>query len=172
MQATATGNFDLISAHLATLGDKARGWEQMVALAKDAYDRSETAKAETAQKVSDAVVQVAGNAETWAEIRNWAAKNADPDEKAAINAMFDAGPVQARAAAVMLKNLYQAAGGTVVNPKSATRDGAGGQPTSQGPLSAKDYSNEVRALHAKLGTRMETSPEYAALRQRYAASRQ
>lgn len=167
MAATATGDFSLIKAHLAQMGDKARGWEQFVALAEQSYTRQTAAVAETAKQVSAAVVAVAGSQESWDAIKSWASQNATPEEKAGINAMFDAGPMQARAAAVMLKGLYEKAAGTIVNPKSAVRpDASSGANPTAGPLSRKDYAAEVRKLHAKLGNRMEGSAEYRALQQR------
>lgn len=169
MQATATGDFSLIKAHLATMGDKAQGWEQMVALAEASFTRTSAAAADTKAKVSAAVVQVAGSADTWNTIKSWASANATPDEKAQINSMFDAGPVSARAAAILLKDAYSKANGTVVEPKSAVNNGASGAASATaGPLSPKQYAAEVRELHNKLGTRMETSSEYAALRRRFA----
>lgn len=168
MQATATGDFGLIKAHLATMGDKATGWEQMVALAEASYDRQTKATAETQKAVSAAVIAVAGSAETWNAVKAWASANADPDEKQMVNAMFNAGPVQARAAAMMLMDAYTKASGTVVAPKSAVRsDASTSAAPTNGPLDAKGYAAAARALHAKLGTRMEGSAEYAALRQRF-----
>lgn len=171
MAATATGDFSLIKAHLASMGDKAQGWEQFVALAEASYTR-QTQEAETqAKAISAAVVAVAGTPEAWAAIKDWASKNATADEKSAINAMFDAGPVQARAAAIMLRDLHAKAAGTTVNPKSAVRKDASADTVTTGALNQREYAAEVRKLHAKLGTRMEQSQEYAALRQRFAQSR-
>lgn len=168
MAATATGDFSLIKAHLATLGDAATGWEQMVALAEQAYGRQQQTKADTEAAVSKAVVEVAGSAEEWGAIKQWASENADPDEKTAINAMFDAGPLQARAAAMLLQSLYSKAKGTVVNPNPAIRNGSAGNAvaTSNGPLNAREYHAAVQELRGQLGSRMDTSPEYAALRAR------
>jgi hypothetical protein len=173
MQATATGDFSLIKAHLATMGDKATGWEQMVALAEQAHTRTEDAKTATAAKVASAVHAVAGGAENWATVKTWASANADASEKAQINAMFDAGPVQARAAAMMLVDAYSKAGGTVVTPASATANPSGGTAsTSNAPLNAKDYATAVRVLAAKVGSsNLSTSPEYAQLGQRRHAFR-
>jgi hypothetical protein len=167
MVATAKGDFSLIEAHLATLGDKATGYQQMVQLAKDAYGRSEATKAATAQKVSAAVLAVAGGQEQWDAVKAWAGKEASPEEKTALNAMFDAGPVQARAAAMLLTTMYRDASGTTVNPKKAVGQGsAGTQVPSDGPLNPREYHAAVQQLRTTLGSRMDASPEYAALRAR------
>lgn len=171
MQATATGDFSLIKAHLATMGDKAAGWEQMVALAEGSYTRTSEAQAATATAVATAVHAVAGSPEAWAEVKAWASTKATPEEKADLNAMFDAGPRQARAAAMMIMEAYSKATGTVTKPASAVKQGtAGVGNNSTGKLSARDYHGEVRALRGKFANdvSMAQSPEYAALRQRLA----
>jgi hypothetical protein len=172
MAATATGDFSLIKAHLATMGDKATGWEQMVALAEAANTRATTAATATATAVSAAVHSVAGGEAEWNTIAAWAAINADPAEKQAINAMFDAGPVQARAAATMLLSAYNAAPGTVVKPAAATTGtaSAAGTATTNGPLTTRQYSDAVRDLSNRIGSsNLPTSPEYAALGRRLSA---
>lgn len=168
MLATETGDFSLIKAHLATMGDKARGWEQMVALAEQAHERHAAAALDTATKVAAACVAVAGGEAQWAAIQAWATKNADPAEKVQINAMFDTGPVGARAAVTLLRDAYSKANGTVVKPDAATREVSAGASTvpDTGKLSPREYGAEVRKLHQKLGNRMDQSHEYAVLRAR------
>lgn len=173
MAAAMKGDFSLLEAALATMGDKAQGWQQMLALGKQAYERQDNAAKTAAKAVSDAVISVAGDAKTWGEVRTWAMANADQAEKDAINAMFDAGPIQARAAAKMLMEAYSTATGTVVTPADPLTNLAtsGGQQTSNGPLSPRDYSNEVTKLYQKLGHKMDGSSEYKALQARRAAYR-
>ena len=166
------GDFTLLEAKLAALGDKAKGWERHLALGKSAYERMDKESKATADKVSEAVVGVFGDAETWATVREWAGKNADASEKEAINAMFAAGPVQARAAAIMLRDAYASAPGTKVAPKAAAKEASGGKSTdTNGALSPKEYVAEVNKLHAKLGNRMDDSQEYRQLQARRAAYR-
>jgi hypothetical protein len=168
MEATANGDFSLIEAHLAAMGDKAPGWEQHVALAKQSYEKTAQTAADTAGKVEAAVTQVAGGAEQWAALQAWAATNATPEEKAEINAMFDSGPTGARAAATLIRDAHAAAVGTTVKPKTPTRDASRGASTTptNGPLDARAYGTAVRELRQTMGNRMEQSPEYAALRAR------
>lgn len=165
MIATETGDFSLIKAHLATMGDKSQGWEQMVALAEQAHTRTEADSKAKADKVSAAVIGIAGTKENWDAINKWASANADAAEKTEINAMFAAGPVQARAAAIMLKGLYEQASGTTVNPASATQNPSPGNAASSNTaLSPREYSQAVRELSSKIGAAaLETSPAYAAL---------
>lgn len=172
MQATANGDFSLIKAHLATMGAKAQGWEQMVALAEDAHERSTTAANEKAGKITAAVHNVAGGESNWNTVSTWASANATPDEKAELNAMFAAGPTQARAAALMLMNLHAKASGTTVLPASAVSNATAGTAalSNTGPLSIREYSDAVRELVNKVGSsNLHSSPEYAALGKRLAA---
>jgi hypothetical protein len=167
--AAANGNFALLEAKLAVLGDKAAGWQQMIALAKDAYSRSQTAYNDHVAKTDAAILGVVQSADNWAAIKNWAAANGTPEEKAEINRMIDAGPVQARAAATLLLEAYKKATGTVINPASAARNASGESPADgNGKLNSRDYAAAVRQLHLKLGSRMESSQEYAALQRRLA----
>lgn len=167
MVAAGKGDFGLLKAALATLGDKARGWEQMVALGEQAYTRN-TEKAATQQaQVKSVVTAVAGDEATWTAVQAWAKDNASPEEKAEINKLFDSGVMGARAAATILVDAYKKASGTVVNPTSAIRAGASATPdTSNGPLSPREYHAAVQNLRSRMGTRMDASPEYAALRSR------
>lgn len=172
MQAAIKGDLSLLKATLATMGDKARGWEQMVALAEQANVDAAKAADELAAKVQQAVHSVAGGEAQWSTALAWAAKNATPEEKTALNAMFDAGPVQARAAAMAIMDAYGKAGGTVVNPANPTKNLSGTSPAAtNSALSPRDYAAAVRDLRAKLGNRMDASPEYATLRARHAAYR-
>jgi hypothetical protein len=167
MAAAMEGNFAILEAHLATLGDKARGFQQMLALAKDAQTRHAEKATNTANAVTAAVHGVAGGADEWAKIQQWAAGEATPEEKAQINALFDSGVMGARAAAKLLTDQYRAAKGTVINPRDATRNpGANSALSTTGPLSPREYHAAVTELRTKLGNRMDASPEYAALRSR------
>ena len=173
MQAAANGDFSLIKAQLATMGDKAAGWEQMVALAEGSFARSTDAAKANNEAVTAAVHAIAGSAEAWAPVQAWASANADPAEKAAINSMFNAGPVQARAAAMMLMDAYSQANGTVVTPAKATTEttGATNATPSHGPVSPRQFADESQKLRAKLGGRFEESSEYRALATRALAFR-
>lgn len=162
----AKGDFTVLEAKLAVMGDKAQGWQQMVALAKQAYTDSANKVAENQKKIDAAILAVAQSKENWSAVVAWAAKNADPAEKAEINRMIDAGPVQARAAATLLLEAYKKATGTAINPRDPAGNASGVSEISGGPLNARDYANAVADLHRKLGSRMEGSAEYRALQRR------
>lgn len=166
------GNFDFIKAKLATLGDKARGWEQYIALAEKGITNLRNA-ADAATSATNALVyETVGGEEAWGQIAAWAGENAEPAEKEGINAMLAAGGIQARAAASYLKGLYAGANGTVVEPAAATVPTAKATPVTNAALSAREYSDAVRQLANKIGGgNLNGSPEYAALQQRRLAYR-
>lgn len=168
--AATNGKFELLEAKLTVLGDKAAGWEQFVALAKDAHQRVTSAEEARTGEIAGVVTKVAAAANvSWDEVKAWAGANATPAEKQAVNAMLTADPVQARAAANMLVELYRNAGGTTIEPQSAVSTTASGGSTStnNGALSPTQYKAEVAALVAKIGAhRIDSSKEYAALKQR------
>ncbi len=167
VEAAIEGDFLLLEAKLEAMGDKSKGYQRFIALAKDAYTRTSTETANKQAAVTTAVNEVAGSPEAWSAIKKWAGDNAEPDEKEAINAMLTAGPLQARAAALMLSNLYNEAAGTTVNAADPVRANAGNStPTNTGALSPSEYQAEVQALRAAKGYQMDGSPEYAALQAR------
>lgn len=166
------GKFERLEATLEAMGDKAKGFEKFVDLAKDAYKRSDEASKKVQAEVTAVCIEAAGGQEQWDTIKKWAGENADEGEKEAINAMLDAGPVQARAAATMLLNAYNQASGTTVKPKEAVSSNAGpNNNTGNGALSGREYADAVRELRSRLGSSMEGSQEYAALQARRRAYR-
>jgi hypothetical protein len=170
MVKASEGDFSFIKAHMATLGEKARGWEQHIALAEQAY-ASNVAKAEANTKsITSAVYSTAGGQEQWGQLEAWAKANADPKEKEYINRMLTDNPVSAAAAVLLLKQHYAKAQGTTVTPAPALKDGvppAGGSAATVGPLSPKEYARAVSLLErAKPGSVDSGSPEYKQLQQR------
>lgn len=175
VQAAVRGDFSLLKAELAGMGDKAIGYEAYVALAEKAYE-NDKARAETQEAMSvQAVHSAVGGEAAWAEIHQWAKANADPHERAEINAMMDAGPRQAKAAALYLKTLYENANGSVQAPASAVKPGASGHrsSTAGGPITdAREYSRLVLELEKKVGkANIQDHPEYLQLKQRRLAGR-
>ncbi len=165
IKAATSGDFGPLEAALKAAGDKAKGFERIVALAKDAHSRG-VEKAKTQETTTRQTVETAvGGAANWAAIQTWASANADAGEKAEINAMLKAGGLQARLAAQGLAQLYNAQLKTRP-PAPALKEGATNQPASSGTLTPQEYAKEVGKLHGKLGSRLEGSAEYAALKQR------
>ena len=166
------GNFDFIKAKLATMGDKARGWEQYIALAEKGMTSLRTAAEAQVAATNALVYEAVGGEEAWGKIAEWAGANAEPAEKEGINAMLAAGGIQARAAASYLQGLYSGANGVVVEPTAATVPTAKAAPVTNAALSAREYSDAVRQLANKIGGgNLNGSPEYAALQQRRLAYR-
>jgi hypothetical protein len=160
------GNFDLLKGHLAALGDKAKGWEQHVALAEKAHGEIAAIEAQEKGKVAAAIHNVVGGEQNWTTIQAWASKEASPAEKTAINAMLNGGTVQARAAAMLLQSLYDNASGVVRNPADPTNGLATnrGQPAQIEPLTRRAAVAETNKLTAKFGSYgIEQRPEYKAI---------
>ena len=165
--AAVDGDFTLLNATLEAMGDKAKGYQQFIALAKASHERAAVETAATQTAVTAAVNEAAGGADQWAAVKAWAGANADPAEKDAINAMLSAGPLQARAAAIMLAGLYADAGGTTVPPRTAASPNASPAANASGALSPADYATALRELRSGLGGRdLDSSPQYAALKAR------
>ncbi len=170
--AAKDGDFDLLRVKLATMGDKARGWEQVLAVAEKGYgELAEKAQASAAAK-NALIYEVAGGEEAWGELRDWAKANADDSEKKDLNAMLNAGGLQAKAAVMYLRNLYSGAPDTSQPPAAAVKKDAGSSP-AQGSqaLSPAEYKAAITELSRKLGPRIDDSPEYAVLKARRAAWR-
>lgn len=170
--AAMSGDFALLRAELGSLGDKAKGYGDVVALAEQAYSRSKDKAATNEKLLGEAAVQVAGSQERWTEVQQWAAANADPAEKTAINAAFAAGGMQAKMAMEYLVNCYEKSAGSVSEPKAAVQKDAESRPgTANGPMSAREYSLAVQDLSRSLkGRDVEGHPQYRALQQRRLAS--
>lgn len=170
MVKAAEGDFTFIKAHLASLGEKAAGWEQHIALAEQAWDRNTKAAQALNNSITSTVHKTAGGEANWTAISGWAKANADPKERETINKMLAAGPVEARAATLMLRQMYEAAGGTTVNPANPlTGDtpSADGSGSSLAPLSPKEYGAAVLELNRrKPGAADRGDPEYKQLQQR------
>jgi hypothetical protein len=167
MVAAANGDFTFLEAKLSTLGDEARGWEKHVQLGKDAFQRQLDAFNAEQTKTLNAAHALAGGKANWDNIVAWAGGQATPDEKATLNAMFEAGGMQANLAAKSIIDAYKSATGTTINPASPTREASSEAPKAPTSLTQRDYHKEVDALYRQLGNRMDGSPEYAALRQKY-----
>lgn len=161
------GNFTYLEAKLATLGDKAKGAERYVALAKQAQAEI-AAKMNAGYEARRAVVyETVGGEEEWKKISAFAQANAEPEELAEIKTALQAGGKVARLMAQELQSLYLKSNPTR-NAQSVT-NGAQATAPAQGALSLTTYKQELNELVAKVGvTRLQDSAEYAQLRQRYA----
>lgn len=175
MLAAEKGDFALLKAKLATMGDKARGWEQIVALGEQQAKALANTRDAAAKATQDAILSAFGAdreaaAKRWSEVQAWARANAEPAERAAVNAALAAGGIAAKAMAAYLGNLQQGHPGAVVEPAAVTAFGRSSS-ASSGALSPREYHAAVAALHSKLGGSIDSSQEYAALKARRSAWR-
>lgn len=169
--AAQQGDFSLIRAELATKG--VAGGDAVLALAEQAYTRFAAEDAKKSEELAGFASQAAGSAENWAVVREWAAKEATPQEKAQVNAALSQGGLVAQGVITQLINLYQQKHTLPKDAATVAKPGeAGTAAPSNEPMTAKAYAQAVEALRQKLGNRTEDSPEYAALQsQRLAARR-
>lgn len=167
MVAAANGDFSLLEAKLGAMGDKAKGWERYVALGKQAHERQLNEYKETQGKSLAACHQAAGGEAQWNALVQWAGTVASAEEKAALNAMFDAGPIQAAMAARALVAAHAEAKGTTIAPANPAKAASGAAPEAPKALTKQNYAQEVDALYRKMGNAMDGSPEYAEIRRRY-----
>lgn len=170
MKAAETGDFTALKIKLASLGDKAKGWEKMVALGEQSFKSASEAAKARATKDQQAVEAHVGGKEQWDSIRAWTKANAEPAELEQVNAVLRLGGFAAKVMAEGLQRRMQGAPGTVVEGASVAKPGAKGAGASQ-PLTAQAYANEVAALRSKLGSQFDTSPQYKALQERRSAAR-
>lgn len=166
MVAAANGDFSFLEAKLSTLGDEARGWEKHVQLGKEAHARQLSKFNDEQAATNRAVHAIVGGEANWKALVEWAGANADPSEKQALNAMFDAGGFQAQAAARAILSAYQSAKGTTITPANPASQVSGVAAQPQGRMSQADYHKAVSDLYSKMGNAMDASPEYADLKRR------
>lgn len=169
--AATAGDFSMLKAKLGQLGAKAQGYEGFVALAEQSYAKNaETHKAKVAKDTAAVIAEAGGEAQ-WKAIQTWASANAEPEEKAAVNAALKQGGVAAKAMAAWLAGKYAKAQGTTVEPTAeVTAEGAASRAgASSGALSAKQYAAECAAARAKLGYAFDGSREYQSLQARRVA---
>lgn len=172
IRAAEAGDFKPLEDALKALGDKSKGWEKLLAAGKAGFERIDTQGKERAAKTTAAIHDIVGGPEQWSRIQKWAGENATADERAAVNAGLKAGGMVARAIARELAGLYMKQP-HAEKAGAAARTASAAVPMAPGSnaLSPREYTAEVAKLSAKLGNRMDGSPEYKALQARRAAYR-
>lgn len=167
----SNGNWDLLEADLAS--KNIPGADKYIELAKKGWNNLIENEKKTAQETYSAVLSVVDNdVNMLNQIQAFASQNASQSEKDQINAMLDAGPLQARAAMFMLRQAYEQATGTVIKPASAIKENSYvDNPGRGGSLSRAEYTQAVTDLANRIGSHnLQNSPEYKALTQRRLAS--
>jgi hypothetical protein len=177
MVAAGDGDFALLEAALAALGDKAQGYDKFVALAKDSLTKANGAASEAAAKTRSACAAVAGGEAELDAVIAWASKQAAdgimlPEEKESLNAMLAAGGLQAVAATKMLLEVYSNAPATVQVPTPTTPAPAANAALEAGEtLTKRSFADASRQLRQKHGPNFQQTPEYKALAARALAQR-
>ena len=172
LAAAAEGNFGLLEAVLAERGIP--GWEQAVALGKQAQQRMVEAEKAKAAEVEDAVLAVAANSGVdWEQVVTWARGAATPEELEAVNGFFAQGALGAKIAASYLVQNFQAAQGNVAQPPvrqavSPTAAPAAPSASANTPLNRVEFAEQAQALYKRFGDSYTQRPEYAALARRLA----
>jgi len=174
MAAAEKGDFSILRAKLASMGDKAPGWEQMLKLGEESFAGIKAGRDAEAAKTTDAILSVFGEdkevaGRDWAKVRDWAKANAEPAERTAVNAALAAGGIAAKAMASYLKGLYLTSPDAQRDPAPTSKVG-GRAATGTDALSPRAYAAEVQALRGRIGT-VEGTAEYATLQARRAAWR-
>lgn len=162
------GNFQYLEAKLAALGEKAKGYERYLGLAKEAHGRLDAANKADVEKRRSEVHEAVGGEENWKSIVKFVDANATPEERAELKGALAQGGIVAKAVATMLHGMYAKAPGTTLEPASAVRNQPSA-PANGAPLTLAGYRQELDALVSSVGShRVDGSPEYAALRRKYA----
>ncbi len=170
MLAAEKGDFSLLEAKLAAMGDKAKGYDKFIALGKRSFNDAKTTADAKAAADAAMVHETVGGKENWLAIKTWAAQNAEPAEKAAVNQALSQGGLVAKVMAQWLASKYNGASGTTVEPASVVTSNANGKPPAVTHLTRQAFVAEADKLQAKLGYGFEGSKEYSQLRARRAAS--
>lgn len=174
VQAAMSGDFTLIQAQLATMGAKAAGYQDVIALAEQAYKNTVEKQKANEVELGKIAHGAAGSPERWAQVQAWASANADATEKQTINAALAAGGAQAKMAVNYLVQCYNKSAGSVQEPASVVAPNAArAAGNGNAPLSAKAYAEAVQELSRQAGGRdIADNPAYKALQaQRLAAKR-
>ncbi|ALF01672.1 scaffold protein [Caulobacter phage Percy] len=167
MQAAIKGDFTALRALCASMGDKAKGYENFVALGERAYKDAKAEADRTATAKQAAILEAAGDEDTWKAVLAWAGTVAEPHEKTRLNAMLEGDEFQARAAANLLVSQYNKRVNAPLKP-AAKHDASGEKAGKEVPatITRREFASEVRALAFKHGDNYNTTPEYKQLVQR------
>jgi len=166
VKAAQNGEFDQLEIELAKAD--AKGYDKVLNLARKSYDSFASQQQEAAQQTQQILHDTVGGEEQWGEIQQWAAANAEPEEKEVINKLLGEGGLSARIAAQFLQSAYRDATGTEFKGKAAAADPAPARQAGEGngPITRRELAAEAQKLHAKYGDAYQQSPEYKALARR------
>lgn len=162
------GNFAYLESKFQQLGDKAKGYEPLLKLAKEAFDNHVTQSKAADEARIKLVFEEVGGEEQWNKIAEWVKTEGTEDERKEFRSALAQGGFVARATAAYLRNAFMGAGNTVQGQEAVSNTAATSVP-SGAPLSSENYQAELVALRQRYGDYgVQDSPEYKSLQQRYA----
>lgn len=146
------------------------GADALLSMLKDASDQHAAKTKEEGERIANDVYELAGGKEQWEAVQQWAAQNADDEEKEILNDMFKDSRTH-KIAATYLMSMYDKA--QVPHEPAARVDGgrppvAGVATAAATPLDRKGFADAARELYKKFGDSYTTTPEYQALAKRLA----
>lgn len=161
MQAAGKGDFSLLKAELAIMGDKATGWEQVLAVGEAAYKRKDDEFKAKAEADSKAMAEAAGGVEQWNKVKEWAGKNAEQAEREQINTALSQGGMIGQAMAAFLADQFSKATGITERGRSGLReDATSGLGANNAALSPEQYAQEINKLKSQYGSQFVNTTEY------------
>ncbi|ATI16340.1 head scaffolding protein [Caulobacter phage Lullwater] len=164
--AASQGDFTQLETYLEAV--KAPGFKKYVDLAKEAVNRQKTTAETHVTKTNEAIFAVFDGQDNWNKVSAWARENATPEELEELNAMLRSGPMQAKAASMMILQAYTAkVGGLTKEAKNPTAQaGTNGGPQGEGPKpvqNRRSLVSEIEGLRRKYGDNFTNTHEYQAL---------
>lgn len=157
--AAEDGDLTLLKAQLAAKG--VQGADHMLAIIESEIKANQDAIQAHEDATTQVVESILGDDKD--TILEWARNTANAEEKEQFNNMLECGGVYARAAALLLQNAYYENTGATKAAANPVNHSSPAQSQGGGPLSAREYAQQVDALSAKLGGDPRGSREYAAL---------
>lgn len=165
----AKGNYSYLEAKIAQLGDKAKGADRFITLAKEAQSRVGDQQKAAREAAVKTVYETVGGEENWKAVQNFARSNLQGDQLAEANAALEQGGMAAKAMATYLMSLAAAHPQTTIQGKTAAEPAATAtQPIlAGGPLTREQYRAEYKKLVEQYGiTGAQKRPELQQLNAR------
>lgn len=165
----AKGNYSYLEAKIAQLGDKAKGADRFITLAKEAQSRVGDQQKAAREAAVKTVYEAVGGEENWKAVQNFARTNLQGDQLAEANTVLEQGGMAAKAMATYLMSLATSHPQTTIQGKTAAEPAATAtQPIlAGGPLNREQYRAEYKKLVEQYGiTGAQKRPELQALNAR------
>lgn len=162
------GNYAYLEATIAKLGDKAKGADRFVGLAREAQSRLEAAQKTKHEATVKAVHDAVGGEENWRTVQNFARTNLKQEQLSEASAALSQGGLVAEAMARHLYGLASQNPQTTIQGNPASDPSAPAQPIApNAPLTREQYREEYKKLVAEYGiTGAQKRPELQALNAR------